>query len=301
MLHPYVGSEHLLIGILRVDGCVAVRILDGARLRPLLRARGGDRAHQGARGVASRRRSCRSSPSTRATSRRSRSQGGVRPARRPRRGGRADRPDPLAPHEEQPDPPRRAGRRQDRDRRGAGAADRRGAACRSSSPQRKILALDLSLIVAGTKYRGQFEERLKGILKELQGEPGPHRLHRRDPLADRRRIGRGLARRREHPEAGAVARRDRLHRRDDAQGVPQVHREGPLAPAALPGDHRRPAGRGGDAADPRGGPRALREVPPRPLHAPTRSRPPSTSRAATSRTASCPTRRSTSSTRPARR
>src|SRR5260221_8127884 len=34
--------------------------------------------------------------------------------------------------------------------------------------QRKILALDLSLIVAGTKYRGQFEERLKGILKELK-------------------------------------------------------------------------------------------------------------------------------------
>jgi len=33
---------------------------------------------------------------------------------------------------------------------------------------RKILALDLSLIVAGTKYRGQFEERLKGILKELK-------------------------------------------------------------------------------------------------------------------------------------
>jgi ATP-dependent Clp protease ATP-binding subunit ClpC len=32
---------------------------------------------------------------------------------------------------------------------------------------RRILALDISLIVAGTKYRGQFEERLKTIMKEL--------------------------------------------------------------------------------------------------------------------------------------
>ncbi len=31
-----------------------------------------------------------------------------------------------------------------------------------------ILALDLSLVVAGTKYRGQFEERLKVIIKELK-------------------------------------------------------------------------------------------------------------------------------------
>jgi ATP-dependent Clp protease ATP-binding subunit ClpC len=32
---------------------------------------------------------------------------------------------------------------------------------------KRILTLDLSLIVAGTKYRGQFEERLKTIMKEL--------------------------------------------------------------------------------------------------------------------------------------
>ncbi len=36
---------------------------------------------------------------------------------------------------------------------------------------KRILALDISLIVAGTKYRGQFEERLKTIMKELTENP----------------------------------------------------------------------------------------------------------------------------------
>jgi len=38
-----------------------------------------------------------------------------------------------------------------------------------SLARKRILALDLSLVVAGTKYRGQFEERLKGILAEIVG------------------------------------------------------------------------------------------------------------------------------------
>ncbi len=36
---------------------------------------------------------------------------------------------------------------------------------------KRLLALDISLIVAGTKYRGQFEERLKAIMKELAENP----------------------------------------------------------------------------------------------------------------------------------
>jgi len=36
---------------------------------------------------------------------------------------------------------------------------------------KKILSLDLTNLVAGTKYRGSFEERLKGVIKELEKNP----------------------------------------------------------------------------------------------------------------------------------
>ncbi|MFZ4626798.1 MAG: ATP-dependent Clp protease ATP-binding subunit [Blastocatellia bacterium] len=37
--------------------------------------------------------------------------------------------------------------------------------------EKRILALDLGLVVAGTKYRGQFEERMKTIMRELAENP----------------------------------------------------------------------------------------------------------------------------------
>jgi ATP-dependent Clp protease ATP-binding subunit ClpC len=42
----------------------------------------------------------------------------------------------------------------------------------SGLQDKRIYALDLSLIVAGTKYRGQFEERLKAIIAEASKDPG---------------------------------------------------------------------------------------------------------------------------------
>lgn len=36
---------------------------------------------------------------------------------------------------------------------------------------RRVVSLDMTAIVAGTKYRGQFEERIRALLKELENNP----------------------------------------------------------------------------------------------------------------------------------
>ena len=43
--------------------------------------------------------------------------------------------------------------------------------CPTNLLDKRIMSLDLTSLVAGTKYRGQFEERIKAILNELQHEP----------------------------------------------------------------------------------------------------------------------------------
>ena len=100
---------------------------------------------------------------------------------------------------------------------------------------KRILALDLSLIVAGTKYRGQFEERLKTIMKELMENQNAiifiDELHTL--------VGAGSAE--GSLDAANILkpalspRRDSVHRRHDSRRIPQVHRKGPLARAAFPG------------------------------------------------------------------
>ena len=37
---------------------------------------------------------------------------------------------------------------------------------------RRVLALDMGALVAGAKYRGEFEERLKGVLNDLAKQEG---------------------------------------------------------------------------------------------------------------------------------
>ena len=41
-----------------------------------------------------------------------------------------------------------------------------------SLKDRRVVALDMGALIAGAKYRGEFEERLKAVLKEVQGSEG---------------------------------------------------------------------------------------------------------------------------------
>ena len=190
----------------------------------------------------------------------------ARPARRPRARARARPAGALPAHEEQRRAHRRAGRRQDGHRRRAGAEDRlrRRAALpgRQAHPGARHLADCRRHEVPRSVRRAP-----QGDHEGADRQPEHHRVHRRAAHAGRRRIGRRVARRREHPEAGAVARRDPLHRRDDAGRVPEIHREGPLARAPVPGHQGGPAGRARDDRDSARREGSLRELPPRRVHA----------------------------------
>ena len=130
---------------------------------------------------------------------------------------------------------------------------------------RRVIALDIGALLAGAKYRGEFEERLKAVLKEVQAAEGQIVLFI-DELHTI--VGAGAA-------EGAVdaanllkpmlARGElRRGRRDDARRVPQAHREGRRARAPLPAGLRRRARHQRHDRDPARAQGALRGPPRRP-------------------------------------
>src|SRR6185295_18564748 len=166
MMHPYVGTEHLLIGLLRVDGCVAGRLL-AARGFNLYGVREETISLIKEREVSKQKKEL---PFLAEYSRDLTQLAGTGTF------------DPLIGREKEVERIIQILSRRTKNNPillgepGVGkTAIVEGLAQRIVEggvplflAQRKILALDLSLIVAGTKYRGQFEERLKGILKELK-------------------------------------------------------------------------------------------------------------------------------------
>ena len=117
-----------------------------------------------------------------------------------------------------------------------------------SLKDKRLLSLDMGALIAGAKYRGEFEERLKAVLSEVQAEGGRIIL-----FIDELHTIVGAGKTEGSMDAGNLlkpalgARRAALHRRHHARRVSQAHREGRSAGAALPARVRqRAVGRGHD-------------------------------------------------------
>ena len=83
---------------------------------------------------------------------------------------------------------------------------------------RRLLSLDMGSLIAGAKYRGEFEERLKGVLDEVKQAAGEIILFI-DEMHTLVGAGKseGAMDASQLAQAGAGARRAALHRRDHAR------------------------------------------------------------------------------------
>ena len=130
-----------------------------------------------------------------------------------------------------------------------------------------IYALDMGALLAGTRYRGDFEERLKAVVTELENQQGAilfiDEIHTV--------IGAGATSGRrdgclQPAEAGAGVGQPALHRLHHLQGIPQLLREGPRPGPPLPEDRRQRAHHRRQREDPARPEAELREAPQGPLH-----------------------------------
>ena len=130
-----------------------------------------------------------------------------------------------------------------------------------------VFALDMGTLLAGTRYRGDFEERLKQVIKEIEAYPGAIMFIDEIHTVIGAGATSGGAMDASNLLKPALASGTRaLHRLDHLQGIPPVLREGPRAGAPLPEDRRQRADRAGRDRDPEGPQALFRGLPQAQIH-----------------------------------
>ena len=102
-----------------------------------------------------------------------------------------------------------------------------------------VFALDMGTLLAGTRYRGDFEERLKQVIKEIEAYPGAimfiDEIH---TVIGAGATSGGAMDASNSAQACACLWNDPLYRVDHLQGISAVFREGSRACTTLPEDRR---------------------------------------------------------------
>ena len=133
---------------------------------------------------------------------------------------------------------------------------------------RRVCALDLSAMVAGTKYRGEFEEKLKHVLQEVRRAGNIILFIDELHTIVGGGLRRGGHRRGQHSETRPLPGGDPGHWGHHPGRVPEVYREGLRPGAAVSAHHRPGAHPGADPGHFEGPPGAVRVSPPPDHHRP---------------------------------
>jgi len=114
----------------------------------------------------------------------------------------------------------------------------------------EVFLLDLGSLLAGTKFRGQFEERMKAVLRGLERKEKPILSHRRNSHDRRGRFGLGkLGGRLQYAQTGPSGGSVAMHRRHDPRRLPEEPRKGSGPDPAISEDRRAGVLRGGYGRD----------------------------------------------------